>query len=63
MNLAFAATMIRPRYLPDSIVAQKVSAPEFLQSLGQKRKSSVGLGMSASGGKADFDFERLNVCF
>ncbi len=37
MNLAFATTMIRPRYLPDSIVAQKVSAPEFLHSLSQER--------------------------
>ena len=31
-------------------------------AVGQKRKSSVGLGMSASGGKADIDFGRLNVC-
>ncbi len=30
--------------------------------LGQKRKSSVGLGMSAFGGKAEVDFGRLNVC-
>ncbi len=34
MNLAFAATMIRPRYLPDSIIAQKDSASAFLHSLG-----------------------------
>ena len=37
MNLAFAATMIRPRYLPDSIVAPKVSASAFLHSLDPKR--------------------------
>ncbi len=30
--------------------------------LGQKRKSSVGLGMSEVGGKADFEFGRLEVC-
>ncbi len=29
----------------------------------QKRKSSVGPGMSASGGKADIIFGRLDVCF
>ncbi len=33
MNLAFAATMIRSRYLPDSIVARKISAPKFSHSL------------------------------
>ncbi len=37
MNLAFAATMIRPRYLPDSIVAQLVSVSAFLHSLDPKR--------------------------
>ncbi len=29
---------------------------------GHERKSSVGLGMSAVGGRADLDFGRLNVC-
>ncbi len=29
---------------------------------GHKRKSSVGLGMSAFGGKAEVDFGRLDVC-
>ncbi len=29
---------------------------------GQQRKSSVGLGMSAPGGKADLNFGRLDVC-
>ncbi len=28
---------------------------------GQNRKSSVGLGMSASGGRADIDFGRLHA--
>jgi hypothetical protein len=28
-----------------------------------ERKSSVDPGMSALGGKADFDFGRLEVCF
>ena len=37
MMQAFAATMIRPRYLPDSIVAQLVSMSTFSHSLGQKR--------------------------
>jgi len=62
-KLAFAATMIRPRDLPDSIVAQLVSVSTFLHRLGQKRKSSVGLEMSALGGKADLNFGRLEVCF
>ncbi len=34
----------------------------LMSESGQKRKSSAGLGMSALGGKADFDFERLDVC-
>ncbi len=33
VNLAFAATMIRPRYLPDSIIAQLDSASEFSHGL------------------------------
>ncbi len=53
MKLASAAIMIRPRYPPGSIIARKVSASAFLHSLGQKRKSSVGLGMSAFEGEAD----------
>ncbi len=35
----------------------------FMAALGQKRKSSVDLGMSALGGKADIIFGRLDVCF
>ncbi len=31
-------------------------------ALGHKRKSSVGLGMSVVGGKAELNFGRLNVC-
>ncbi len=45
--------MICPRYIPGSIVARKVSASEFSHSLGHNRKSSVGLGMSAYGGRAE----------
>jgi hypothetical protein len=30
---------------------------------GQKQKSSVDLGMSGVGGKAEVDFEQLEVCF
>ena len=55
-KLAFAATMIRPRDLPDSIVAQLVSVPAFLHSLGHERKSVTATRMSAFGGIADFDF-------
>jgi len=35
--LAFAATMIRPRYIRDLIVARKGSASAFLHTLGQKQ--------------------------
>ena len=35
--MAFAARMIRPRYLPDSIVAQKDWAAAFSHSLSQYR--------------------------
>jgi hypothetical protein len=31
-----------------------------MSGLGQQRKSSVGLEMSLVGGKADFDFGRLD---
>ena len=34
MKLAFAATMIRPRYFPNSIVAQLVSVSAFSHGLG-----------------------------
>ncbi len=34
-----------------------------MSELGHKRKSSLGLGMSEVGGKADFNFGRLEVCF
>ncbi len=33
-----------------------------MSGLGHKRKSSVGLGMSAFGGGAEVDFGRLDVC-
>ena len=42
MKLAFAATMIRPRYFPDSIVAQLVSVSAFSHSLGHSRTCSGG---------------------
>ncbi len=32
-----------------------------MTAVGQKQKSSVGLGMSAFGGKAEVNFGRLNV--
>ena len=38
------------------------AGPRAMTGLGQKRKSSVGFGMSAYGGKADIDFGRLEVC-
>ncbi len=51
MNLAFAATMIGPRYLPDSIVARKVSASAFLHSQGRvgmwRGGGRIGLSVSA----------------
>ena len=34
-----------------------------MSPLGQQRKSSVGLGMSEAGGKADLKFEPRKVCF
>ena len=40
MKLVFAAIMNPPRYLLDSIIARKVSAPEFSHSLDPKRKSN-----------------------
>jgi hypothetical protein len=42
MKLAFAATMIRPRYFPDSIVVQLASVSAFLHSLGHLRTCSGG---------------------
>ncbi len=39
-----------------------VSKNLFPHSLGHNRKSSVGLGMSAFGGRADLIFGRLHVC-
>ncbi len=44
-------------------IGKTASTPSaFMAALGQQRKSSVDLGMSALGGKADFDFGRLDVC-
>jgi len=43
MNLAFAATMIRPRYLLDSIVAQWVSVSTFSHSLDPKPKFALSM--------------------
>ncbi len=53
----------------DQLLAQRSAANALLppirltSPLGHKQKSSVGLGMSALGGKADLNFERLDVCF
>jgi len=33
-----------------------------MSPVGQQRKSSVGLGMSGVGGRADIDFGPLDVC-
>ena len=44
MSLASAAIMIRPRCLPDSIFARKVSASEFLHSLDPEETFSLSLG-------------------
>ena len=52
-RLGVAATMIRPGYLPDSHFARLISMSAFSHSLGHKRKSRVGLGMSGVGGEAD----------
>jgi hypothetical protein len=43
MQLAFAATMIRPGRLHDSLIAWKLSASEFLHSLGQNRSFMVSV--------------------
>ena len=53
MKLAFAATMIRPRYVPDSIVAQLVSMSTFSHTLGQQRTLAALDFMTAFGCKAD----------
>ena len=41
MKLAYAATMIRPRLLTNSIVAQVVSMPTFLHSLDPKQNCAL----------------------
>ena len=53
MKLVSAAIMIRLSHALDSDIAQKDTASAFSHSLGQKRKSSMGYGMSALGGRAD----------
>jgi hypothetical protein len=55
--------MIHAFAIAESIVAPTLFRPEFLHSLGHKRKSSVGLRMSAVGGGADLNFRRLKVRF
>ncbi len=45
------------------IVSDRVGDGRKMSAVGQKRKSSAGFGMSALGGKADFDFGLLDVCF
>jgi hypothetical protein len=41
MTLAYVATMIRPRFPTNSIVAQVVSVPTYLHSLDPNRKFSL----------------------
>ncbi len=55
--------MIHASEIAESIVAPTLFRPEFLHSLGQKRKSGVGLGMSVPGGRADLKFGPRKVCF
>ncbi len=44
------------------IVSDRVGDGRKMSAVGQKRKSSVGLGMSALGGKANLKFGSLDVC-
>ena len=53
--------MIHASGVAESIVAPTLFRPEFLHSLGHKQKSSVGLGMSGVGGKAEVDFGPSDV--
>ncbi len=52
----------------DELLAQRSAANALLppirltSALGQNRKSSMSLGMSAVGGKAEVDFGRPHVC-
>ncbi len=61
MGPAFTATMIRPRYFPESIIARKALGPEFLHSLGQERTLAALDFMSAIGGKADVIAQKTDV--
>ncbi len=47
---------------PSSPVKREPNSLPGMSELGHNRKSSVGLGMSVVGGKAEVDFGRLNVC-
>ncbi len=60
--LGRAAFLVNSTSLPhlDAELETRFSVPMSVQ--GQKRKSSVGIGMSAVGGNADVDFERRHVC-
>ena len=63
MKLASAAIMIRPRCLPDSIIARKVSAPEFLHSLGQLRTPATYPHHVRSWGKSRLRFRVAGCLF
>jgi len=47
--------MVHAPAFAESIVAPTLFRPEFSHSLGQQRKSGVGLGMSVVGGQAEVD--------
>ncbi len=66
-----AARLVRVGYLPRSgdeddaaptRAARRQRRHRATSRLYHNRKSSVGLGMSVVGGKAEVDFGRLNVC-
>ena len=50
--------------IPSGVIASNIGMPNVLKmsAWGHERKSSMGHGMSGFGGRADFDFGRLEVC-
>ena len=59
----FAAQKIRWQFCHGIAKPHKAGGPILTSVVGQNRKSSVGLGMSGVGGKAEVEFGRLEVCF
>jgi hypothetical protein len=55
------AASTRSRFWPKSTVGGRSCPSRPNVGLGHERKSSVSLKMSLVGGKADFDFKRLDV--